>query len=376
MPQSNQGFTLDTYYNANTDIQAVAGVALGASAVVAYGSTPAAVNVPAVNAYVTGIVPISINDASFTNFGSPAVSALNTYVVNPVTVTGSVTVTGTVSVTQGTSPWVVGGNLTNNNAAPSSNNIGALIAVANAAAPTWTEGDQVLLSEDLSGRLRTLDDVSYWNHVALGSPSAWGTAPTGNVIGVNADLFAGGTGLTTTTAGSPAVASLNVFITGSEAASGGGYQYVNGTTPSPVYGTAALGIDVNGEVHVLNTDTYGNQEFTPAAPATSQFSFAVINVAVGAGSGNQTIIAGVGGKTVRIFEMDVQVSGLGASSSTITFKDGTSTALTGPYFALNGWSWSRDNNGDPAFTTTSGNGFVINNSTAAQLSGYVKYQQS
>lgn len=50
---------------------------------------------------------------------------------------------------------VVSGNLTNNNAPPAADNIGALVAVANAAAPTLNEGDQVLLSVDLAGNLRT-----------------------------------------------------------------------------------------------------------------------------------------------------------------------------------------------------------------------------
>jgi len=50
----------------------------------------------------------------------------------------------------------VTGGKTNNNAAPGATNVGALTALANAAAPSWTEGDQVLLSEDLSGNVRTL----------------------------------------------------------------------------------------------------------------------------------------------------------------------------------------------------------------------------
>jgi len=45
----------------------------------------------------------------------------------------------------------VAGNLTNNNAAPAATNLGVLPAIANVADPTWTEGDQVLLSETLGG---------------------------------------------------------------------------------------------------------------------------------------------------------------------------------------------------------------------------------
>lgn len=65
----------------------------------------------------------------------------------PVTQSGSWTVSGSGTFT-------VAGTLTNNNAAPGAANIGALVALANSAAPTYTNGDQVLLSTDLSGNLR------------------------------------------------------------------------------------------------------------------------------------------------------------------------------------------------------------------------------
>src|ERR1700690_1308156 len=64
-----------------------------------------------------------------------------------VIISGAVTTSGTATVI---------GGLTNNNAAPTTTNVGALVAIANAAVPTWTEGDQVLLSEDLSGHLRVV----------------------------------------------------------------------------------------------------------------------------------------------------------------------------------------------------------------------------
>lgn len=69
----------------------------------------------------------------------------------PVTQQGSGT---TQTVNQGTSPWVVAGSKTNNAAVPTTQ-LGVLPAVANAAAPTWTETFDVKLSEDLSGNLRT-----------------------------------------------------------------------------------------------------------------------------------------------------------------------------------------------------------------------------
>lgn len=59
----------------------------------------------------------------------------------------------------GTAPTTAGkldviGTKTNNNAAPGGTNIGALIALANASAPSWSEGDMVTASVDLSGNQR------------------------------------------------------------------------------------------------------------------------------------------------------------------------------------------------------------------------------
>jgi hypothetical protein len=68
------------------------------------------------------------------------------------------------------------GSLTNNNAAPATTNIGVLPALANAANPTWTEGDQVLASVDLSGHQR----------VVTTGPTAGGVAATGNPVQIGA----------------------------------------------------------------------------------------------------------------------------------------------------------------------------------------------
>src|SRR6516162_2263862 len=65
----------------------------------------------------------------------------------PILWDGSVTFSGSL-------PSTVAGNLTNNNAAPAANNLGVLPAIANASAPTWSEGKQVLLSVDTGGSLR------------------------------------------------------------------------------------------------------------------------------------------------------------------------------------------------------------------------------
>ena len=74
-------------------------------------------------------------------------------------VTATIAASQTIAVTQTTASSLnatVVGTLTNNNAAPSTTNVGALAVLANAAAPTWTEGDQVLLSADLAGNQRVI----------------------------------------------------------------------------------------------------------------------------------------------------------------------------------------------------------------------------
>jgi hypothetical protein len=83
-----------------------------------------------------------------------------TAITNAVTVTdgaGALNVivdSGTVVANAGTGTFTVAGGKTNNNAAPGATNVGAMTAVANAAAPTLTEGNLVMLSTDLSGALR------------------------------------------------------------------------------------------------------------------------------------------------------------------------------------------------------------------------------
>lgn len=160
------------------------------------GSGALNVSDAAIEACITAnVLAVSLPTGQITTLTPPTASAIAAAIVaNPPTiVVGSIT--GTVAVTQSTSPWIVAGNLTHNNAAPGATNIGALVAKANASAPTYTEGDQVLLSTDLTGAVRVnatfsgtvSQNITQWNSVALGSPSAYGTSPGAvTVIGVNA----------------------------------------------------------------------------------------------------------------------------------------------------------------------------------------------
>jgi len=144
------------------------------------------------------IQPVYIGGNKAGNLTGLVLDASGNLNINVASSSGPIAVTGTFF--QATQPVsvastvIVAGSLTNNNAAPIGDNIGVLSAKANASAPTYTEGDQVLLSTDLSGALRVNvgtvvanNDITEWASVTLGSPSNYGTSPGAvEVIGVNA----------------------------------------------------------------------------------------------------------------------------------------------------------------------------------------------
>jgi hypothetical protein len=190
----------------------VAGTALGATGVVNYGSTPAAVAVPAVNAFVTNTVSVSgsvnigntpsvdVTDRSGRLLGhitvdnaSLAVTQSGTWnigtlasITNPVSVKPDGTVwslTGTsanvnltnasVGVTQSTSPWVVSGTVT----------------VGNASIPVTQSGNWSVRLQDGAGNVITSTASAIDVNIKSGSSSgtqyadqaASSTAPIGTL---------------------------------------------------------------------------------------------------------------------------------------------------------------------------------------------------
>ncbi|MGH8324848.1 MAG: hypothetical protein ACRETD_13790, partial [Steroidobacteraceae bacterium] len=113
-------------------------------------------------------------------------------VTNSGTFAVQVTNTPTVTANAGTGTFTVAGNLTHNSAIPAGNNIGVLAGLANAAAPTYAEGDQVLLSTDLAGNLRTTTTISGTTVVA-GNKTNNNAAPSTDNVGVLPAIAAGGT---------------------------------------------------------------------------------------------------------------------------------------------------------------------------------------
>jgi hypothetical protein len=189
---------------------------------------------------------------------------------------------------------VVAGNLTNNNAAPAATNVGSLVALANAANPAWTEGDQVLLSEDLSGHLRVVATgaaasgaAAAGNPVLVAGKDFAGNAQTlstnnvGNIAlqqatsadaisnanlsmfpnasgGVNAPLQVGSFLFNGTTWDRARTATIGNNVAATGLAAGAAYGDV--TTAAPTYTT--------GTYSALSLDTSGNLRVTPTAVGT------------------------------------------------------------------------------------------------------------
>lgn len=179
----------------------VTGVAQGSTTSGEHGDLVQGAVTTSSPSYTTGQTsPLSLTTAGALRVDGSAVT-------QPVSLT-STTITGTVAVTQSTSPWVVSltsttitgtvtvaGAKTNNNTAPGATNLGVLPAIANAATQTWTEGDQVLESVDLSGNLRVKlpNDTNYGT---AGVATLRTASQIGNATGA-ADFNAGATGAQT-----------------------------------------------------------------------------------------------------------------------------------------------------------------------------------
>jgi hypothetical protein len=104
-------------------------------------------------------------------------------------------------------------------------------------------------------------------------------------------------------------------------------------------------------------------------PASSGLAEIAINHAA---SGDNTIVAGVTGQTVRMMKLFL----VATAAVTLKVKSGTGTDLTGPISLAAGGSIVLDLDGEPWFTTATGAALTINLSAAVQISGRLYYTQS
>ncbi|MFN4259777.1 MAG: hypothetical protein ACK4RK_10800 [Gemmataceae bacterium] len=168
---------------------------------------------------------------------------------------------------------------------------------------------------------------------------------------------------------------------------------ISANNPLPVVVAAALPAGANhiGDVDVVSlpslpagTNTIGKVDVAtlPALPAggnaIGKISLQAATAALTAGavnvssSGNHTLVSGTFGQTVRVYRLMLVV----AEAVTVQFRDGSSSNLTGPLPLQAGGAIILDFDGEPWFTTSSGNGFVLNLSAAVQVSGRIWYLKS
>jgi len=328
---------------------------------------------------------------------------------------------GTLAVTQSTSPWVISGtvtanagtgtflvdgsahtqpvsgtffqatqpisgtvtvigNKTNNNATPGTTNIGVLPALANAVAPTWTEGDQVLLSEDLSGRLR-IDNTSWLGSTAptVGQKTSANSIPVviasdQSDVGINIDKYGG----TSTTLGQKVMTSsvpvtlasdqptLNVSITGSTDLASGkvfyaaidNYNLATASVNNPIFlfknpigsGKTMNIFSVTGNCKVSNVQVTFLMFKNPTVTANGS-AFTPVNANFG--SGNTSVVNVFTGSTVSSSGTLVVIDQVGQNANSsnmiiteqIAVPPGQTVLISGDPFSNNraiietvGWS--------------------------------------
>lgn len=113
------------------------------------------------------------------------------------------------SILSSTTSTIGVGNITgtvgaksNNNAAPGATNISALTGIANAAAPTWSEGNAVLASMDLSGNQRVVDMAAAtgggsFTNITAGQATTTVKSGAGTLYGIILNTAATATNVTT-----------------------------------------------------------------------------------------------------------------------------------------------------------------------------------
>lgn len=102
-------------------------------------------------------------------------------------------------------------------------------------------------------------------------------------------------------------------------------------------------------------------------PTTQSLTWAAINIS---SSGDNTVIASSGSKTIRVFALMFTV----ASQVNITFKDSSPSNLTGAMTFLIGMVLGHT--GEPWFLVSASHAFIMNLSSGVQVSGSIGYTQS
>lgn len=312
-------------------------------------------------------------------------------------------VSGTVTANAGTGTFTVAGNKTNNNAAPGATNVGALVGIANAAAPTYTEGDQVLLSTDLAGNLRITGSISVGGTTDEAAWTAGSSTftPTGGVFndtaaalttgqqgtqrltanrGVHANLRnASGTEIgTSSTPVQVSLANTATNATAVKVDGSGVTQPVSGTVTTTPPSNASTNIaQINGVTPLMGNGTTGtgsqrvtiasdNTAFSVNSTLSAETTKVIGVVRTADGSGNLLTSTGsaldINIKSGSIANTTFGATQATASSLNATVVQGTAAALAAGWPVINGEASDTTGTFTNATQTTS--------VTAGSLDGY------
>lgn len=141
------------------------------------------------------------------------------------------------------------------------------------------------------------------------------------------------------------------------------------------HGTAAAAVRV--ELPTDGTGVVGLNGGTNTIGKTYrafQIAKALTNASVSvSSSGDNTVVSGTSSQTVRVHKLVL----IAAGAVSVTLKDGAGTSLTGAIPLTTNGSLSIDfPEGEPAFVTSAGNGFVVGLSAAVAVTGFVQYTKS
>lgn len=144
--------------------------------------------------------------------------------------------------------------------------------------------------------------------------------------------------------------------------------------------TVSSPLNASGHAEVYNQAPVGTEYgllIRPVRPPTPQTQVTTPVVVNFSAAGDNTVVAGVVGQTIRVRKAMLIVSPVsGSSTNAITFKDSTPTPFSGPMPFAGGGAIVLDLDGEPWYVTGLGQGFVINQTGMAQVSGTLWVDQS
>lgn len=329
------------------------------------------------------------------------------------------------TITTITNTVTVAGAKTNNNAAPGATNVGALTALANASAPSWTEGNLVALSVDLAGAQRITGAISCSNCTGTGASKVDDAAFTiatdsvapagflfddvasdsvnegdvglarmsgnrvaytmlrdaaGNERGVNVNAS---NELQVNATGTVAVSSITTNIVPGTSATHLG-KAIDSAAGATDTGVAALAVHdavltaltpVDGDYVPFRTNAFGAQ-WTIGDLCGSD---AVQSVPISTNtSGNVQLVALSGSTVVYVCGWDVMAAG--TVNVQLVYGTGSAcgtgeTDLTGTYQLTTQTGIARSNGGAVQTKTAAGNALCVELSGAVQIDGMVTYVQ-